>query len=353
MVFRLGIWLLSLGFLVACDSSTSLSAEDNSGGTSASQKNTFLSDLKVSTGSLKPFFSQFTEAYTLEVGSEVDQITITALPLYSGASLPNGSPMVQALSYGENVVSIPVLSADGSSMRTYTVTVTRLTGMNVNLNTLTLSQGVLSPSFQPEISEYTVMVSDQYVNVLGQSNDPTNVVLGNESVWVGEPKTHSVCVQSANGSLSKCYTINFLRNPNVVTFTNNISLDPQTRIPEPISPLGSVLTSFTNYSVATFVYKWGKFRVSQTGTYSFWVQSNTANGIYILEGAFNPTSTELPTNPLTDYLGFIQNGNSTTYTVALEAGVLYSWLAVFNSSTNSTGSVTITPPEGASVGFEN
>lgn len=349
MFFRFSLWLLSLTFLVACDQGTALSTQDDSGGTSASQKNTFLSELKVSSGSLKPFFSQFTEEYTVEVGSDVSQITISALPLASGASLPNGNVLVQPLVFGPNVIQIPVISADGSSSRTYTVHVIRAAGMSANLQSFTLNHGSLSPAFDPEITDYAVLVSDQRVNISAQSTDPTNQVSGTGTLWVGLPRTHSICVETANGNLKKCYTFQFQRVSDVFTFSNIYGVDSKTRIPEPTTPMYSLITSFTQYSTATYFYQMGKFRVSQAGAYSFQVQSNLSNGIYLFKGAFNPSSQSVPSTPLSDCIVFLQSGNTSTITQNLDEGVLYSWVAVFNSSNSSSGSITITPPAGATV----
>lgn len=342
------IWLLLLfclaGF-ISCGNSNGISGGNDNWQINPSLENNYLKEIVLSQGSLQPVFSQYTESYTVEVAPDVAEITITASALSSWATLPNGNTVVHSLAFGLNEIEIPVVAANGST-RIYTITVKRL---NLNLQSLILSQGVLVPSFSPETTEYHVLVSDQRINILAEPLDPTNTVIGDGTIWVGEPKTHSIDVTSLNGSWSKSYTIHFERTPGVITFTNNIATDPKSRIPEPISPLGTVITSFTQYSLSTFVFKNGKFQVSHNGSYSFYVQSTIANGIYVLTGTFYPSASDDPITPLADYLGFIQNGNGTTFTVSLEAGVIYSWLAVFNSSVNSSGTLTITPPAGAVV----
>ena len=187
------------------------------------------------------------------------------------------------------------------------------------------------------------------MNISAQSTDPTNQVSGTGTLWVGLPRTHSICVETANGNLKKCYTFQFQRVSDVFTFSNIYGVDSKTRIPEPTTPMYSLITSFTQYSTATYFYQMGKFRVSQAGAYSFQVQSNLSNCIYLFKGAFNPSSQSVPSTPLSDCIVFRQSGNTSTITQNLDEGVLYSWVAVFNSSNSSSGSITITPPAGATV----
>jgi hypothetical protein len=118
---------------------------------------------------------------------------------------------------------------------------------------------------------------------------------------------------------------------------------PRSRIAEPISPLGSVITNFTNYSAATFPSVTGTFYVTQTGLYTASLQSTIANGIYMAQGFFVPSATTTPSMPLSDVIAFIQNGNlSTLSNIQLQAGTRYSYIMVFNGSASASFTLTLT-----------
>ena len=76
--------------------------------------------------------------------------------------------------------------------------------------------------------------------------------------------------------------------------------------------MGTAITNFTNYSVATFPCVTNSFYVTQTGTYTASLQSTMANGIYLSLGRFVPSATSDPSTPLSDVMVFMQNGNVTT-----------------------------------------
>jgi outer membrane autotransporter protein len=112
---------------------------------------------------------------------------------------------------------------------------------------------------------------------------------------------------------------------------------PFSRIPQPISPMGTVITEFTSYTVATFPTVTGIFYVSQSSDYTANLQSTIANGLYISHGNFVPSDTSDPSTPLSDVMMFIQNGNNSTLSdVGLEAGTLYSYILVFNGSASAS-----------------
>ena len=91
--------------------------------------------LRALTGlTLIPRFSPEVEAYTASVSNDVSSVTLTATPSQAGAGASaayrfNGAdaatPTFELAVGSGNVISIVVTAADGSTTRTYTVTVTR------------------------------------------------------------------------------------------------------------------------------------------------------------------------------------------------------------------------------------
>ena len=139
-----------------------------------------LRDLILSHGTtvvpLVPAFLPETTLYTATVESDVPQLTVTATPNHSGAQIAyldgddkeltdssasdNGFQV--ELPVGDTVIQVKVTAEDGTTMQTYTVTVTRVLSSDVSLRDLILSHGTtvvpLVPAFLPETTLYTATV---------------------------------------------------------------------------------------------------------------------------------------------------------------------------------------------------
>ena len=106
--------------------------------------NADLSGLVLSSGTLAPAFDSATTAYTASVANIVPSLTVTPTAADAGASLQarvnsggwsavtSGSPSgALSLNVGDNAVNMQVTAADGTTTKTYTVTVTRATTLPV------------------------------------------------------------------------------------------------------------------------------------------------------------------------------------------------------------------------------
>ena len=105
---------------------------------SAANGDAYLQDLTVTAGSsalaLTPSFSNPVTGYTASVGNDITSVSVTAHPSNSAASVsindqaatPDNSYSVDVeLAVGKNPISIVVTAPDGTTLKTYTVTVTR------------------------------------------------------------------------------------------------------------------------------------------------------------------------------------------------------------------------------------
>jgi hypothetical protein len=118
-----------------------------------------LSSLTISEGAIS-FDKDITEYY-VNVGNDTHTIEISAMPLDDKALvLIDGSVTTSraiTVEVGENPIDIMVVAQDAST-KTYTVTVNR--GISdVNLSDITLSEGILSPTFNTSTTMYTATVS--------------------------------------------------------------------------------------------------------------------------------------------------------------------------------------------------
>ena len=83
--------------------------------------NANLSSLSVSEGALEPEFNPDTTEYTMNVGADINSINISAVAAEANSSVEISGN--QNLVEGENKVNINVKAADGSTSKSYTITV--------------------------------------------------------------------------------------------------------------------------------------------------------------------------------------------------------------------------------------
>ena len=102
------------------NSSVKVNAPENASG------NADLASLTISPGSLSPAFSADVTEYTAMVSQDVDKITVSAPAKDSKASVVVEG--ADALEMGENSVVCKVTAEDGTSVKTYTITITKVEG---------------------------------------------------------------------------------------------------------------------------------------------------------------------------------------------------------------------------------
>ena len=135
--------------------------------------NAALSNLIVSTGTLTPSFASATLDYSDSVSNATASINLTPTATDAGATITvNGLAVASgtasidfALAVGANAIPVIVTAQDGTTKQTYTVTVNRASpalSNNAALSALTISSGVLTPSFVST----TLMYSDSVANAV-------------------------------------------------------------------------------------------------------------------------------------------------------------------------------------------
>ena len=179
-------------------------------------------------------FASSTTSYTASVGNSVSQTTVTPTVNDSGASHViklggvEDSDGTVTLTAGSNVISVEVTAEDGSTTKTYTVTVTRLAtsqqdqvSSDATLSGLTLS-GIDIGTFASTTTSYTASVAHSvsqttvsptvnddgasHVIKLGGTTDTDGVV----SLSVGS-NVITVEVTAEDGSTTKTYTVTVTR----------------------------------------------------------------------------------------------------------------------------------------------
>lgn len=125
-----------------------------------------LKSLKLTKGTLSPTFNKGVYEYSVLVDNSVSSIGVTPVAEDSNATIevngkevPSGATSSYiSLDEGGNIISVTVTDEKGNE-NTYILTVTRkYSKNNVNLDTLTVTDGTFSPKFDPETYAYSVKV---------------------------------------------------------------------------------------------------------------------------------------------------------------------------------------------------
>ncbi len=175
----------------------------------------YLKDLIInSSHEISPKFNKNTSNYSVTVPYEVDKLDLTYVTNNSNAKVKvNGNSNFLV---GEmNTVEIEVTAEDGT-IRVYTLNVTRSTqNGKTDLKELTVSNGTLSPNFDPSVLEYNVKVDGKTdkldIRAISKDADSKVEIIGNDNLKEGN-NTILVKVTDKNG-FTKYYTLNVEKAP--------------------------------------------------------------------------------------------------------------------------------------------
>ncbi|MBY0203736.1 MULTISPECIES: S-layer homology domain-containing protein [Paenibacillus] len=196
--------------------------------------NTQLGGLTLNSGTLSPAFSPEERNYQVEVAPEVTSLDFSFSKTETSQTISVTGATEQSVtddvySYtasnlmtGLNPVQITVTAEDGNS-NTYNLIVKRLSepSNNADLGGLTLTSGILSPVFSPDVEHYTASVSNSTrslvvsvtsvqegasVKINGTSGKSADISLANGR------NTVTIEVTAPNGSTKKTYTLIITRS---------------------------------------------------------------------------------------------------------------------------------------------
>ena len=178
--------------------------------------NASLTSLMVNQGELTPGFNADTLNYTVTVPDTLNTIKITATPAAGASYSGSGN---KTLAAGENKFEIIVIAEDGSTQRTYTITVMRGEPAKPSgiLKSLTINNigCVLDPEFKSTKYKYTVEVGADITDLdfKYETEDPEAKVeiMGNEDFKDGK-NVVTIKVEASDGSEFKEYKITVLKN---------------------------------------------------------------------------------------------------------------------------------------------
>ena len=202
--------------------------------------NADLSALSLSSGTLSPAFAAGTTSYTASVSNATASITVTptvadatATVTVNGVAVTSGNASgAIGLTVGTNPISVVVTAENGTTIKSYTVTVTRAGSGDANLSALVLSGGSLMPAFASATTSYTMSIAASSSSItvtptVSQANatvtvNGTAVASGSASAalpMITGGNTVTVVVTAQNSS-TKTYTVTVTR---AVSTNNDLS----------------------------------------------------------------------------------------------------------------------------------
>lgn len=301
--------------------------------------NNNLQSLAVSPTGLNPPFTASTTGYTLGVGSGVSSVTVTprlqdtaATMTVNGQATNSGQARTIVLrDTGLSTTISIVVRAQNGSEKPYTITVDRAAppppSGNNNLQSLTVSPGPLSPTFNANTTAYTVDVGSGVNSVTvtprPQDTAATLTVTSNGQVTTsgqartitlrdaGLSTTINIVVRALNGS-EKLYAIIIDRAAPPPPSGNN-NLQNLTVSPGTLSPLFSTARARTDYAV-------NDVSSSATSITVTAAPQDSSATVEINQQAGNSRSIFLPTGPSNTEIEvrvMAPNGTAKTYFITV------------------------------------
>ncbi|MCW8877987.1 MAG: cadherin-like beta sandwich domain-containing protein [Kangiellaceae bacterium] len=210
------------------------------GGSSSSNENTpllstnaNLTQISLSEDGMSPSFSSSSTEYTLDVYNDVESIMVTAVTSHTAATLSlNGNTLQSgvesspvALDVGENNLSLNVVAEDGTTSKTYTISVNRSELLNddATLAGLSLSTGSLSPQFDSSQFDYSASVafSVNQIRVTPTASYGKASILVNGANIVSGEQSDEISLAEGENTI----TISVLASDNETELTYTIRVD--------------------------------------------------------------------------------------------------------------------------------
>jgi hypothetical protein len=334
--------------------------------------NANLVGLALSSGTLAPAFASGTFPYTAYVDTGVASVTVTPTAAeelanirVNGTMVLSGQPSPDiALDPGVNIITVDVLSYDGSVTRTYTVTVIKCDPDNADLSNLTLSTGTLSPVFASAQTSYTSNIHltvgsitvtptavDPYATITVQATTVNSGQPSGSLAMVNGPNTITVVVTSPDGSVTKPYSVVVTRQDMTATTLSSLVVSSATLNPGFTSGQTSYTSTIDTAVTAVTVTPTATSGLATITVNGSPVASGTPSGSITMNHGVNSPITVVVTNgaesqTYTVSITRVDEDNANLSGIALSNGALS---PAFSESTTSyttsvtTGSITVTP----------
>ena len=194
----------------------------------ALSNNSYLKDISIDGTNIDGFNKENFE-YNIKVSRETDSINISAILDDEKATLTTDLSNKFNLNLGENIINI-VVTAENGNTSTYILNVEREKNNDATLDSLTVSEGTLTPTFNKNTLNYTVNVDNDVtsidVNATSTDSNATVTGTGTKQLNTGD-NTVTIKVTSESGS-ENTYTINVIRAKSSNNYLSDLKVNGQT-----------------------------------------------------------------------------------------------------------------------------
>jgi gliding motility-associated-like protein len=173
-----------------------------------------LSDLSMSSGTINTTFAS--SIYTASVTNATSSITLTPTATDAGATIKiNGTTVVSgapsgniALNAGSNTITTIVTAQDGTTTKTYTLTVTRAASAVATLSASAISSGTLSPAFASGTTNYTASVTSatSSITLTPTATDATATIKVNGTTVASGATSGSIALSTGANTITTVVT---------------------------------------------------------------------------------------------------------------------------------------------------
>ncbi|QJD95219.1 hypothetical protein HH214_04665 [Mucilaginibacter robiniae] len=317
----------------------------NSAGTSYGSDVTFttqsvdatLSNLAIGATTISPTFTSGTTSYTAMVSNSVDYVTITPTATNANATIKvNGSTTKSGYSssympvaVGSNSIPVVVTAQDGSTTKTYTLTVIRAGSSVATLNALSISSGTLSPTFSSGTQSYAASVVNATTSITltpTTTNANATVSVNGTTVASGTASgaiplavganTIQVTTIAQDNVTSQTYTVTVTRAGSSVATLSNLSINPGT-----LSPIFA--SSTTNYTAGV---------------------NNSVNSVTV-----TPTTTDANATVSVNGIAVTSGTASSAIPLAVGANTIQAVTTAQDGSTTQTYNLTVTRASASAI----
>ena len=298
--------------------------------TPALSDNADLAGLTISPGTLSPVFSSPVITYAASVDNFVTEVTVTptasdglAMIAVNGTTVTSSIGHAVSLNVGANPIAIVVTAQDSTTIKTYTVTVTRAAPLSsdANLGGLMISPGTLSPVFSSPVITYAASVDNSVteVTVTPTASDGLAMIAVNGttvtssighavSLNVGANPI-AIVVTAQDSTTIKTYTVTVTRAAPLSSDANlgGLMISPSTLSPVFSSPVITYAASVDN-SVT---------EVTVTPTASDGLAMIAVNGTTVTSSIGHAVSLNVGANPIAIVVTAQDSTTIKTYTVTV------------------------------------
>ena len=190
-------------------------------------------------------FSTDVHDYSITVPSRIKQLQFTVIKGHKFQKV-SGEGVV-SLQGGMNVITIEVMSEDGTNTATYTYNIERDMTGNANIESLEVIEPKVDINFNPDVTDYYFSIPNENTNVdlkiVLEDPEASYEIVGNENFEVGL-NIVTINVTAQNGE-TKTYTLNIYREQSGNTFLSDLTVSHEEKVFDLNPTFNKILSTYT------------------------------------------------------------------------------------------------------------